>query len=260
MYIYTVRIYIYIHIQTCVHICRPTFSPVYIFTKTCSYRICRHVQDLSHTKFHMPNSISSSFFPIRPKIKYRFRVATLLLCSFPVAPHSLKDAGRLTYRRFLDLFRHMVGLLGRVISPSQGLYLHRTTQHRKTRTNIHVLSGIRTHDTSNQPAKTHASDRTATVTGRPIVRIVKYMRLRWAEHVDWMGYTHSAYIILVGKSDGMKPLVRPRRRSEHNIKMKLSAISCEDESSSLTWIASCVDSLQPFICLPSNYNSVQCVL
>jgi hypothetical protein len=28
-----------------------------------------------------------------------------------------------------------------------------------------ALSGIRTHDPSNQPAKTHASDRTATVTG-----------------------------------------------------------------------------------------------
>jgi hypothetical protein len=52
-----------------------------------------------------------------------------------------------------------------VISPSQGLYPHRTTQHRKTRTNIHDLSGIRTHDPSNQPAKTRASDRTATVTG-----------------------------------------------------------------------------------------------
>jgi hypothetical protein len=59
----------------------------------------------------------------------------------------------------------MVGLLGRVISQSQGLYLHRTTQHRKTRTNIHALSGIRTHDPSTQPAKTHASDRTVTVTG-----------------------------------------------------------------------------------------------
>jgi hypothetical protein len=71
----------------------------------------------------------------------------------------------LTYRRFLELFRHMVGLLGRVISPSQGLYLHRTTQHRKTHTNIHALSGIQIHDPSNQPAKTHASDCMATVTG-----------------------------------------------------------------------------------------------
>jgi hypothetical protein len=41
---------------------------------------------------------------------------------------------------------HSVGFLGRVISSSQGLYLHRTTQHRKTRTNIHALSGIRTRD------------------------------------------------------------------------------------------------------------------
>jgi hypothetical protein len=81
-----------------------------------------------------------------------------------VALQSLKDLGRLTYRRFLELFRHMVRLLGRVINPSQGLYLHRTTQHRQG-TNIHALSGIQTHNPSNQPAKTHASDRMVTVTG-----------------------------------------------------------------------------------------------
>jgi hypothetical protein len=78
---------------------------------------------------------------------------------------------------FLNYFRHMVGLLGRVISPSQGLYLHRTTQHRKTRTNIHALSGIRTHDPSNLPAKTHASDRTATVTGNKDIKIKKLLKL-----------------------------------------------------------------------------------
>jgi hypothetical protein len=60
----------------------------------------------------------------------------------------------------------MVGLLGRVISPSQGLYLHRTTHDRKTRTNIHAFSGIQPHDPSSKPAKTHTSDRTATVTGK----------------------------------------------------------------------------------------------
>jgi hypothetical protein len=52
---------------------------------------------------------------------------------FLVALQSLKDLDRLTYRRFLELFRHMIGFRGRVIIPSQGLYLHRTTQHRKTR-------------------------------------------------------------------------------------------------------------------------------
>jgi hypothetical protein len=55
---------------------------------------------------------------------------------FSVALQSLKDFGRLTYRGLLELFRHTVGLLGRVISPSQGLYLHRTTQHRKTQASM----------------------------------------------------------------------------------------------------------------------------
>jgi hypothetical protein len=107
-----------------------------------------------------------------------------IICTlFSVALQSLKDLGRLTYRRFLELFRQMVGLLGRVISPSQGLYLHRTTQHRKTRTNIHALSGIRTHDPSNQPAKTHASDRTATeFVPVPIIIMIKSRRMRWAWH------------------------------------------------------------------------------
>jgi hypothetical protein len=98
-----------------------------------------------------------------------------LITFFPVALQSLKDLSRLTCRRFLELFRHMVGLLGRVISPSQGLYLHRTTQHRKTRTNILPLSGIRTHDPNNQPVKTHASDRTATVTGNLIITKCLYL-------------------------------------------------------------------------------------
>jgi hypothetical protein len=52
---------------------------------------------------------------------------------------------------FLDL-RQLVGLLGRVISSSQGLYLYTNTEkstHTHTQTltlNIHALSGIRTHD------------------------------------------------------------------------------------------------------------------
>jgi uncharacterized membrane protein (DUF485 family) len=48
---------------------------------------------------------------------------------------------------FIIFFTQTVGLLGRVISPSQGLYLH-TGQHnhRKMHTDIHALSGIRTHD------------------------------------------------------------------------------------------------------------------
>jgi hypothetical protein len=112
----------------------------------------------------LPRSTTSTLFEGVPR---KVIISTTVRTYFfpPVALQSLKDLGRLTYRRLLELFRHTVGLLGRVISPSQGLSLRRTTQHRKTRTNIHALSGIRTHDPSNQSVKTHASDRTATVTG-----------------------------------------------------------------------------------------------
>jgi hypothetical protein len=37
---------------------------------------------------------------------------------------------------------------------------------------MHALSGIRTHDPSNQPAKTYTSYRTATVTGLAIFIII----------------------------------------------------------------------------------------
>jgi hypothetical protein len=117
--------------------------------------------------------------------------------SFAVALQSLKDLGRLTYR-FLELFRHMVGLLGRVISSSQGLYLHRTTQHRKMRTNIHALSGIRTHYSSNQPAKTHALDRTATVTDNIYTSVNKIdLIFTTATCFDYYLVTFTAPLILI---------------------------------------------------------------
>jgi hypothetical protein len=49
-----------------------------------------------------------------------------------------------------------VGLLELGISPTQGLYLYRTPQRRKT--NIHAVSGIRTHDLSDQAIEAYASD------------------------------------------------------------------------------------------------------
>jgi hypothetical protein len=52
--------------------------------------------------------------------------------------------------QFRNLFTQMVGLLGRVISPSQGRYPH-IGQHKQSinaHTDIHALSGIRTHDPS----------------------------------------------------------------------------------------------------------------
>jgi hypothetical protein len=52
------------------------------------------------------------------------------------------------FAKFSNVFRQLAALLGRGVGPSQGLYLHRTAQHRKTQAYIHTLSGIRTHGPS----------------------------------------------------------------------------------------------------------------
>jgi hypothetical protein len=54
-----------------------------------------------------------------------------------------------------------------------------------------------------------------------IIRMIKSRRMRWAGHVARMGEKMNAYRILVGKPEGKKPLGRPRRRWEDNIKIDL---------------------------------------
>jgi hypothetical protein len=54
-----------------------------------------------------------------------------------------------------------------------------------------------------------------------IVRVINSRRLRWAGHVARMGEGRGVYRVLVGKSEGKRPLGRPRRRWEDNIRMDL---------------------------------------
>jgi hypothetical protein len=51
-----------------------------------------------------------------------------------------------------------------------------------------------------------------------IIRMIKSRRMRWAGHVARMGKKRNAYMILVGKPEGMRSLGRPRRRWVDNIK------------------------------------------
>jgi hypothetical protein len=54
-----------------------------------------------------------------------------------------------------------------------------------------------------------------------IIRVIKSRRMRWAGHVARMGEKRDAYRILLGRPEGRRPLGRPRRRWEGNIKMDL---------------------------------------
>ena len=50
--------------------------------------------------------------------------------------------------------------------------------------------------------------------------------MRWAGHVARMGERRGVYGVLVGKPEGKRPLGRPRRRWEYNIKMDLQEVGC----------------------------------
>ena len=58
------------------------------------------------------------------------------------------------------------------------------------------------------------------------MRVIKSRRMRWAGHVARMGEERGAYRVLVGKPEGMRPLVRPRRRWVDNIMMDLQEVGC----------------------------------
>ena len=60
--------------------------------------------------------------------------------------------------------------------------------------------------------------------------VVKSRKMRWAWHVARMGEGRGVHRVLVGKPEGKRPLGRPRRRWENNIKMDLQEVlgSCGD--------------------------------
>jgi hypothetical protein len=57
-----------------------------------------------------------------------------------------------------------------------------------------------------------------------IVRVVKSRRMRWMGHVAHMGEERGVHRVMVGKPEGKRPLGRPRRRGEANIKMDVQEV------------------------------------
>jgi hypothetical protein len=75
--------------------------------------------------------------------------------------------------------------------------------------------------------KTHNKELYALYSSPNIIRVIKSRRLRWAGHVARMGERRGAYRALVGKPKGRRPLGKPRRRWEDNIKMNLREVGWE---------------------------------
>jgi len=78
----------------------------------------------------------------------------------------------------------------------------------------------------------HNEERNGLHSSPNIFRVIISRRMRWTGHVARMVDKRSVYRVLVGKSEGKRPLWRPRLRWEDNIKMDLQEEGCED----MDWI------------------------
>jgi hypothetical protein len=73
-----------------------------------------------------------------------------------------------------------------------------------------------------------------------IVRVIKSKRMRWVGYVVRMGEGRGVYRVLVGRPVGKRPLGRPTRRWEDNIKMDLGEIGIDGAN----WIRLAQDRIQ----------------
>jgi hypothetical protein len=65
-----------------------------------------------------------------------------------------------------------------------------------------------------------------------IIRMINSRRMKWTEHVEHVRKKRNADRILVGRPEGNRPLERPRRMWENNIKIDLIGIRLD----SMDWI------------------------
>jgi hypothetical protein len=72
--------------------------------------------------------------------------------------------------------------------------------------------------------KLHNEELNDLYSSHNIVRVVKSRRMRWAGHVARMGEDRGVHRVLVGKPERKRPLGRPRRKWEDNVKMTLQEV------------------------------------
>ncbi|KAJ4442297.1 hypothetical protein ANN_12165 [Periplaneta americana] len=89
---------------------------------------------------------------------------------------------------------------------------------------LRKIFGAKRDEVTGEWRKLHNAELHALYPSPDIIRNIKYRRLRWAGHVARMGESRNAYRVLVGRPEGKRPLGRPRRRWEDNIKMDLREV------------------------------------
>ncbi|KAJ4432361.1 hypothetical protein ANN_20980 [Periplaneta americana] len=93
---------------------------------------------------------------------------------------------------------------------------------------LRKISGAKRDEVTGEWRKLHNIELHALYSSPDIIRNIKSRRLRWAGHVARMDESRNAYRVLVGRPEGQRPLGRPRRRWEDNIKMEVREVGYDD--------------------------------
>ncbi|KAJ4443860.1 hypothetical protein ANN_05647 [Periplaneta americana] len=93
---------------------------------------------------------------------------------------------------------------------------------------LRKIFGAKKDEVTGEWRKLHNTELHALYSSPDIIRNIKSRHLRWAGHVARMGDSRNAYRVLVGRPEGKRPLGRPRRRWEDNIKMDLMEVGYDD--------------------------------
>ena len=89
---------------------------------------------------------------------------------------------------------------------------------------VRRLFGPKRDEVTGEWRKLHNEELNNLYCSTNIFRVIKSRKMRWSGHVARMGERRGVCRILVGNSEGKRPLVRPRRRGENNIKMDLQEV------------------------------------
>ncbi|KAJ4433406.1 hypothetical protein ANN_15665 [Periplaneta americana] len=90
------------------------------------------------------------------------------------------------------------------------------------------IFGAKRDEVTGEWRKLHNTELHTLHSSPDIIRNIKSRRLRWAGHVVSMGESRNAYRVLVGRPEGKRPLGRPKRRWENNIKMDLREVGYDN--------------------------------
>ncbi|KAJ4428359.1 hypothetical protein ANN_24378 [Periplaneta americana] len=94
---------------------------------------------------------------------------------------------------------------------------------------LRKTSGAKRDEVTGEWRKLNNAELHALYSSPDIIRNIKSRHLRWTGHVERMGESINAYRVLVGRPERKRPLRRPRRRWEDNIKMDLREVEYDNK-------------------------------